>query len=100
MVLPQERWVKMYSIIIFSLSSYYLANYFKYRETAYLFIGSLLTAFSYILEPVIIFLLPIYAALFYFSCDENCYKKRLAQIFIFVFPSAAAIFSLSYISWL
>jgi len=90
----------MIRIFLFSLSSYYLAKYLKDRVVSYLFLGSLITAFFYMLEPVIIFFLPFYASVFYFSCNEYCSKKRLSQLFVFVFPTAAAAFSLSYISWI
>ena len=90
----------MINILLLSLSSYYLARYLKYREPSYLFIGSLITAMCYIIDPVIIFLLPVYASVFYFSCHNSCTKKRISQLFVFVFPTAAAVFSLSYISWI
>ncbi|MDZ7673084.1 MAG: hypothetical protein U5K53_09695 [Halanaerobiales bacterium] len=90
----------MIKILIFSLSSYYLSNYLKERKVSYLFIGSLINAIFYILEPVIIFLMPFYASIFYFSCNNYCSKKRLSQLFVFVFPTIAAAFSLSYISWI
>ncbi len=90
----------MISLFLFSLSSYYLAKYLKDRVVSYLFLGSLITALFYILEPSIIFLLPFYASVFYFSCNEYCSKKRLTQLFVFLFPTVAASFSLSYISWI
>lgn len=90
----------MIKILIFSINNYYLAKYLKNRESSYLFIGSLMIALNYIMEPIIIFLIPIYAAVFYFSCDEFCYRKRLTQFFVFIFPTIAAAFSLSYISWI
>ena len=90
----------MIKIFIFSLNNYFLAKYLKIRESSYLFIGSLLIALNYIIEPIIIFIIPLYAAVFYFSCDEYCYRKRLTQFFVFIFPTIAAVFSLSYISWI
>jgi len=90
----------MIKLLIFPLSSYYLAKYLKERLVSYLFIGSLLTALLYMYEPSIIFLMPFYASIFYLSCNDFCSKKRLSQLFVFVFPTAAAVFSLSYISWI
>lgn len=90
----------MIELIVFAAANYFLVAYFKKEETAYLYIGSLMLALVYVLAPAVIFLLPLYSLIFYFELVFKNSEKAWAQLFTFILPSLAAIFSLSYISWL
>lgn len=87
-------------LIIFSYANYLLTEYFKEKETAYLFLGSLSIALFYILMPEFILLIPYYSLIFFFALDKKEKGKRTAQLLTFLMPTAAAAFSLSYISWI
>lgn len=90
----------MIELIVFAAANYFLVAYFKKEETAYLYLGSLILALTYILTPVVIFLLPLYSLIFYFQLVFKDKDKAWAQLFTFILPSLAVVFSLSYISWL
>jgi len=89
----------IFKLIIFSFANYFLTEYFKEKETAYLFLGSLTTALFYLLLPEFIIVLPFYIVIFFFALDQKEKKKRPAQLMTFLMPTLAAAFSLSYISW-
>lgn len=89
----------IFKLIIFSFANYFLTKYFKEKETAYLFLGSLTTALVYLLLPEFIIILPFYIVIFFFALDQKEKKKRPAQLMTFLMPTLAAVFSLSYISW-
>lgn len=89
----------IFKLLIFSFANYLLTEYFKEKETAYLFLGSLMTALVYLLLPEFIIILPFYVVIFFFALDQKEKKKRSAQLMTFLMPTVAAMFSLSYISW-
>jgi hypothetical protein len=89
----------IFKLIIFSYANYLLTEYFREKETAYLFLGSITTALVYLLLPEFIIIFPFYLIIFFFALDEKEKKKRLAQLLTFSMPTLAAVFSLSYISW-
>jgi hypothetical protein len=89
----------IFKLIIFSFANYFLTEYFKEKETAYLFLGSLTTALVYLLLPEFVIILPFYIVIFFFALDQKEKKKRPAQLMTFLMPTLAAVFSLSYISW-
>jgi len=90
----------MINMLLLSVINYFCALFFKTNKTAYLFMASLMIAIMYILEPLIIFMLPIYVTIFAFVSEEKNLYHRLAQSFTFAFPPLAAIFFLSYTSWI
>ncbi|MGM0499548.1 MAG: hypothetical protein ACQERL_04975 [Bacillota bacterium] len=89
----------IFKLIIFSYANYLLTEYFREKETAYLFLGSMTTALVYLLLPEFIIIFPFYLIIFFLALDEKEKKKRPAQLLTFSMPTLAAVFSLSYISW-
>lgn len=89
----------MLSLIFFSICNYLFASYFRYEKTHYLFLGGLSLAAAYLFAPDLILIIPFYMLIFVLF---NHYSKKIKKVLIFtaLMPTAAAAFSLSYLSWL
>jgi hypothetical protein len=89
----------MLSLIFFSICNYFFGEYLKNEKTHYLFLGGLTLAATYLAAPDLILLIPIYLLIF---AVFNDYSKKIKKVLIFtaLMPTTAAVFSLSYLSWL
>jgi hypothetical protein len=89
----------MLSLIFFSICNYFFGAYFISEKTHNLFLGGLFLGAAYIFAPDLIIIIPFYVLVFALF---NHYSKKIKKVLIFtaLMPTAAAAFSLSYLSWL